>query len=452
MVGKIEKNPQLNIFKTPLKQFINLEHETCILADKIDWDTVSDDFKRYYKDFGRPSVPLRRMIGLVLLKYMHNLSDESVVERWIENPYWQYFTGEAFFQTEKPFDPSEFVHFRKRIGEKGAERLLKLSVDLFGKEAKEKEVLIDTTVQEKNITFPPDTKLHKKIIDKCNTIAKTEEIQLRQSYKRTIKQLMIDQRFRNHPKRKKKAKAAARKIKTIAGRLVRDLERKMTDDQLALYGRKLKIFHQILQQQRDTKNKIYSIHEPHVKCIAKGKEAKPYEFGNKSSIVKTRKSGILVGALAFNENVYDGDTLEPQLAQVERVASYRPKAAIVDRGFRGKKHVFDTQIFTPKPLPASATRYQKQKTRKRFRSRAGIEPVIGHLKHDHRMIRNYLKGELGDKVNTIMAATAFNLKKMLVRIKADLKNIFYQIIEIIFRFIFVIVPSSDYHFAKKGTF
>jgi len=452
MVGKTEKNPQLNIFRTPLKQFIDLERDICLLADKIDWDTVCKDFSGYYKDFGRPSVPLRRMIGLVLLKYMNNLSDEVVVERWMENPYWQYFTGEVFFQTEKPFDPSEFVHFRKRIGEKGAERLLKLSIDLFGKEAKEKEVLIDTTVQEKNITFPTDTKLQKKIIDKCNTIAETEDIQLRQSYKRTIKQLMIDQRFRNHPKRKKKAIAAARKIKTIAGRLLRDLERKMTDDQLAFYGRKLEIFHQILNQQINTKNKIYSIHEPHVKCIAKGKEAKPYEFGNKSSIVKTRNSGIIVGALAFNENVYDADTLEPQLEQVERVAGYQPKVAIVDRGFRGKKQVFDTQIFTPKPLSASATRYQKHKTRKRFRSRAGIEPVIGHLKHDHRMIRNYLKGEMGDKVNTIMAGTAFNLKKMLVRIRAELKNILFLIIKIIIQYIFNRIPISKYYFLKKATF
>lgn len=426
MVAKTEKHPQLNMFKTPLKQFLNMNHEICILANRIDWESATNDFSRYYKNFGRPSVPLRRMIGLVLLKHIYNLSDESVVDRWVENPYWQYFTGEVNFQTDKPLDPSEFVHFRKRIGEDGAERLLKLSIDLFGKEAKEKEVLIDTTVQEKNITFPTDTKLHKKIIDKCNTIAAAENITLRQSYKRIVKQLMIDQRFRNHPKRKKKAVAAARKIKTIAGRLLRDLERNMDEGQLAFYGRKLEIFHKILAQQRDTKNKIYSIHEPHVKCIAKGKEAKPYEFGNKSSIVKTRKSGIIVGVLAFNENIYDGATLEPQLAQVERVAAYRPKVAIVDRGYRGKTQISDTQICTPRPLPSSATKYQKQKARKRFRSRAGIEPVIGHLKHDHRMIRNYLKGELGDKVNTILAGTAFNLKKMLLRIKASTKNALSQ--------------------------
>jgi len=203
----------------------------------------------------------------------------------------------------------------------------------------------------------------------------------------------------------------------------------------------LEIFKQIPEQEKDTKNKIYSIHEPQVKCIAKGKEHKPYEFGNKSSFVKTRKSGILIGALAFTENLYDGDTLEPQLEQVERVAGYLPKVAIVDRGYRGKKHVLDTLIFTPKPLPGSASRYQKQKTRKRFRSRAGIEPVIGHLKHDHRMIRDYLSGDMGDKVNTILAAKAFNLKKMLLKIRTELKNIFPYFFEKIFQDFFSLYPS-----------
>lgn len=451
MVGKTEKTPQLDIFKTPLKQFINHNHELCILSNKIDWEAITGEFKGYYKDFGRPSVPIRKMVGLLLLKYLYNLSDENIVERWIENPYWQYFTGEVFFQLDKPFDPSDFVHFRKRIGEKGAELLLKLSIDLFGQEAKEKEVLIDTTVQEKNITFPTDTKLHKKIIDKCNIIAENVGIPLRQSYKRVTKQLMIDQRFRNHPKRKKRARSAARKIKTIAGRLVRDLERKMDEGQKAYYGRKIEIFNQILQQEKDTKDKVYSIHEPEVKCIAKGKEAKPYEFGNKSSIVKTRNSGIIVGAMAFSDNLYDGDTLEPQLEQVKRVAGYSPEGAIVDRGYRGKRSVGDTLIFTPKPLPQSASRYQKQKTRERFRSRAGIEPVIGHIKHDHRMIRNYLSGIMGDKVNTIMAATAFNLKKMLNKIKKELENTFFNFTELIFLEISYFIFIIKLQFLKKVT-
>jgi IS5 family transposase len=243
---------------------------------------------------------------------------------------------------------------------------------------------------------------------------------------------MIDQRFHNHPKRKKKARLAARRIKVIAGRVVRDLDRKMTDLQKIKYERQLTIFNNVLAQGKTSKNKIYSIHQPHVKCITKGKEAKKYEFGNKSSIVKTKKSGIIVGALAFIENIYDGDTLEPQLAQVERLTGKKPDVGIVDRGYRGRKVVNDTKIVIPNKLPAGANNYQKQKMRNHFRARAGIEPVIGHLKHDHRMGRNYLLDELGDMVNTLLAAAGFNLRKMLQRIKAEAQNIFVEFLNYMF--------------------
>ena len=435
MIGKTDKEPQLNIFKTPLNQFINSNHELCLLSKKIDWDKVEEDFSQYYcVDNGRPSIPIRKIVGVILLKRVNNHSDESAVEIWKENPYWQYFCGETYFQHEPPFDPTELIKFRQRIGEPGAEKLLSLTIHLFEKkEIEEKEVLIDTTVQEKNITFPTDTKLQKKIIEKCRKIADKEGIALRQSYKRILKQLMIYQRFRQHPKRRKKANAAARKIKTIAGRVVRDIERKMNDEQLQRYATDLIIFKLKLKEQKNTKNKIYSLHEPHTKCIAKGKEAKQYEFGNKTSIVKTRKSGIIIGALAFKENIYDGDTLEPQLEQVERLTNHQPESGIVDRGYRGKSTVGGTKIICPKKLPASTNNYQKQKTRKQFRARAGIEPVIGHIKHDHRMIRNYLSGELGDTMNTLLAAAGFNMKKMLRRLKAEAINFIFHIYLRVFR-------------------
>ena len=295
MIGKTDKTPQLNIFKIPLNLYIKSDHELCLLSKKIDWDKLEEEFSQYYcSDNGRPSIPIRKIVGVVLLKRVYNQSDESVVERWQENPYWQYFCGETYFQHELPFDPTELIKFRQRIGESGAEKILSLTIHLFEKkEIREKEVLIDTTVQEKNITFPTDAKLQKKIIEKCRKIAEEEGIVLRQSYRRLLKQSMIDQRFRQHPKRRKKANAAARKIKTIAGRVVRDVERKMTDEQLQKHAHELSIFKLILSQQKNSKNKIYSIHEPHTKCIAKGKESKPYEFGNKTSIVKTRKSQLL---------------------------------------------------------------------------------------------------------------------------------------------------------------
>jgi IS5 family transposase len=350
---------------------------------------------------------------------MFNESDESVVDRWKENPYWQHLCGEVNFQHNCPFDPTELIKFRHRLGEIGMERILKISIDLFEKkEVQEKQVLVDSTVQEKNITYPTDPKLQKKIIEKCRAIAKEEGVVLRQSYKRTLKQLMIDQRFREHPRRKKKANAAARKIKVIAGRVVRDLERKLNTEQLGRYEQDLKLFHRVLKQTQKDSNKIYSLHEPEVRCIAKGKEAKKYEFGNKVSIAKTMKSGIIVGALSFSDNPYDANTLDPQLQQVERLTGKLPKTAITDRGYRGKRKVLGVEIRIPGKLLAKATNYEKQKARKYFRARAGIEPVIGHIKHDHRMIRNYLSGTQGDAINTLLAATGFNMMKMLRRIKA----------------------------------
>ena len=255
MVGKIERNPQLNIFETPLTSFINMRHELCVLASEIDWASVEKDFSGYYADFGRPSVPIRKMVGLVLLKQIYNLSDEALIDRWIENPYWQYFCGEHNFQKGKPMDPSEFVHFRKRIGTEGAERLLKLSVKLFGKEAHDREVLIDSTVQEKNITYPTDSKLHSRIIKKAVKLAKESGVELRQTYTRVSKQLLIDQRFRNHPQRKKKAIAAARKLKTIAGRLVRELDRKLDPLQKEKHSALLNTCHRILAQRKGDQNK-----------------------------------------------------------------------------------------------------------------------------------------------------------------------------------------------------
>jgi len=429
MVGKTESNPQLNVFRIPLVSVINMNHELVELSKRINWKSVEKDFITYYSATGRPAVPLRKMIGSMLLKQMYSLSDEAFVARWVENPYWQYFCGETYFQFEKPFDPSEFVHFRNRIGGPGAEKLLKLSISLFeAEEVNEKEVLVDTTVQEKNITFPTDTKMHKKIIEGCKKISEKENIKLRQSYKRTVSQLMIDQRFREHPRRRKKAMAAARKLKTIAGRLLREVERGLDDiDRLDAYDEQLWLYYRVLGQKRDSKDKLYSFHAPEVSCISKGKEHKKYEFGNKSGIVLTKNSGIIVGAMAFEGNPYDGHTLLPQLEQVEELLGRLPKTALVDRGYKWKKEIMGVSIRIPSSGKGN-TSYQKSKDRARFRRRASVEPMIGHLKSDYRMIRNYLKGTEGDMINTIMAATAFNMMKKLRKIRESILFALNQLI------------------------
>lgn len=426
MLGKTTYTDQLDAFRPRLKTLLSTQHELVQLAEEVDWIWIEGQLSGYYAETGRPSVPIRTMVGMLLLKHLFNESDESVLDRWVENPYWQYFTGEQCFQHQAPFDSTDFPKFRRRIGEQGMEKILALSVKLHPGAEKEPEVQIDPTVQEKAITFPTDTKLQKKIIEKCRAIAEQEGIQLRQSYKRTLKTLMLAQRNSKHPKRRKKANAARRKIKTIAGRLVRELNRKLTGPIRTYYQEQLALFERVLNQKRHDKNKVYSLHAPEVCCIAKGKEHKPYEFGSKVSLVRGANSGVITAVTNFNTNIYDGHTLEPALAQSQRVRTAtggnRPKVAVVDRGCRGQKQINGTQICIPATPSKNATAYQKRKARKRFRQRAGIEPTISHVKHDHRMIRNFLKGEVGDAINALLAASAFNLKKRYNQIRATLKG------------------------------
>ena len=404
---------------------LNPEHYLVVLADKIPWDFLEEELSVFYhKKMGRPAKPIRLMTGLLILKQMENLSDERVVEAWVANPYMQYFCGETQFQWKFPCDPTDLTWFRKRIGEEGVQKILAVSIALHGKHAMEKEVTIDTTVQEKNITFPTDVKLHRKIIERCWEIADSEEVVLRRSYSRTVKKLMLAQRFSNHPKNRKKAKKAQKKIKTIAQKLIRELYRKLSPWGINLYKERLELFEQVLKQERHSKDKIYSLHEPDVYCISKGKEHKKYEFGSKASIVTTKNSGVIVGALGFTKNIYDGHTLEKALKQVEQLRGNRPEVGICDRGYRGSSRIGNTQILIPKPPGKRATPYEKQKARKRFRRRAGIEPIIGHLKSDFRLGRNFLKGMMGDSINLMMAATAFNFKKLVRQLQYFLISFF----------------------------
>ena len=428
MLGKSKDQNQKNLFQALLKELINPNHELAVLADQIAWEDLEKEFAPLYSNVGTPSKPVRLMTGLLILKQLYDLGDETVVAAWIQNPYFQYFCGEAHFQWTQPCDPSDLVHFRKRIAEKGVERILAESVRLHGKDAKSSNVLVDTTVQEKNITYPTDVKLQKKIIDKCKAIANKEHIELRQTYTRTVRKLMIEQHFAHHPKRAKKARAAQRKLKTLAGRVLRDVSRKLEQQgNYERYKEQLGLYARVLAQKRVDKNKIYSLHEPGVACIAKGKAHKKYEFGSKVSFAVIPKSNVIVAAVNFQGNPHDSQTIESTLARAESNSGNKFKNAIVDRGYRGRKKINHTNIILPDNGKLKAqTPYQRRKKRMQCRSRAAIEPVIGHIKHDHRMIRNYLKGTEGDQINAILAAAAFNFKGLLNKIKkAILWPVFY---------------------------
>ena len=412
-----------------LLDFIDRRHELVLLSDKIDWHYFEEEFSLLYSKRGRPSMPVRLMVGCLILKRIYNLGDETLAEAWVMNPYMQYFCGMTYFEYKFPCDPSDFVHFRKRIGEKGVEKIFVYSVSIHGNSSKEQQVLSDTTVQENNTTFPTDAKLAKKIIDKCNAIAKKTRVPQRQNYKRISKQLLRDTYNRNHPKRRKKAKKADKKLKTIANRLIRELKRHLNKDQLINYQEELALYEKTLRQKRNDKNKIYSIHKPFTCCIAKGKTHKQYEFGNKVGLLTTSKTLIITAIKAFVGNPHDSKTIEPLLKQVQENQLTTPKEIVYDRGGKGKKQIHDTIIATPdnKPLKRD-TNYQKSKKRKKFRRRAAIEPVIGHLKTDFRMGQNYLNGKGSTQINAFLAATGWNLKKMMKKLKQKaISSIYYSL-------------------------
>lgn len=411
MLAKPKSNSQLSFYST-FEEQLNHRHPLYVLATRIAWKTFDEAFSKHYSpDQGCPAKPIRRMVGLLLLKHLRNLSDESVVEQWEENGYYQYFCGETSFVRGTPCDASELVHFRNRIGKEGLELIFKESIRINGKDGEERTVCVDTTVQEKNITFPTDTKLYKKIIQQCVSIAEQEAIELRQSYGRTVKRLSYQLRFHKSAKQQKQARKASKKIKTIAGRLVRELERKLPSDRLAEHSTSLGLFKRVLAQQKNDSNKVYSLHEPTVQCIGKGKERKKYEFGNKVSVMLTRTTGVIVGALSLEKNDYDGHTLEPALEQYQQFHGTVPKRVIVDLGYRGRASIGETEIVTPKKK--ATTDSERRKLRNDHRRRSAIEACISHLKRYYRLGRNFYRAIKGDITNILMAAVAHNFKRMM---------------------------------------
>lgn len=423
MIGKLPQKDQRDLFRPMLEEFIDMRQELVLLSQKIDWSYFEKEFSVYYSDKGAPSVPIRLMVGCLVLKHLYNLGDERIPEFWVRDVYFQYFCGGVHFEHKFPFDPSDFVHFRNRIGEEGVAKIFAYSVKLHGAEVarKSKFVLSDTTVQENNTTFPTDAKLCKKVIDNCNKIAQKEGINQRQRYTRESKQLVRDTYNGKHPKRVKQAKKSKRRLKTIANTQVRELERKMSQEQLNQYNKEFDLYKRAVNQQKGDTDKVYSLHKPFTRCIAKGKAHKQYEFGNKVGLITTGNKGkkIITAIKAFLENPFDGHTIEPLLEQMQNNKLKLPEELAYDRGGKGKTQIKGVKIIIPDKPKATDTKYQKEKKRKKCRARAAIEPIIGHLKTDFRMEQNYLLGEKGIQINALMAATAWNLKKMIEKLKYE---------------------------------
>jgi IS5 family transposase len=410
-----ESGRQGDLFRAQLEQILNREHPLYGLASGIDWSVFEEEFgPLYVENFGRPGLPIRLVVGLHYLKYSYNESDESVVERFIENPYWQYFCGFEYFQHEIPLDPSSLVRWRRRVGSAGMERMLKETIETAKRKGIMKarhleRVNVDTTVQEKAVAFPTDARLYHKMRRALVRMAKREGIELRQSFERLSKRALQMQGRYSHARQMKRARRETKRLRVYLGRVLRDLQRKCPNGS-GVWEHLFSLANRILGQQRADHDKVYSIHAPEVECISKGKVHKRYEFGCKVGLVTTSRGNWVVAVDAIHGNPYDGHTLEQSIEQTERVTGCRPSDAYCDRGYRGVKvEMGETTVHLTNKRKGSLTR----SAWRWLRRRAAIEPVIGHLKSDTRLDRNYLLGQEGDRINAILSGCGFNVRKLL---------------------------------------
>lgn len=409
-----------DLFRSELKSILNLRHELCHLSELIDWQRFEEQFADFFPSpKGCPAKSTRLIVGLMYLKYAFNVSDEVLVERWIENPYWQYFCGEKYLRHDFPIDPSSMTKWRQRLGKEGCELLLQemLSVGVKTKAVKldeMKQVIVDTTVQEKAVTHPTDAKLYHAGRRKLVRLAKKHGLKLRQSYERLSKKALFQTNCYARARQMKRAKKQTKKLKTYLGRVYRDILRQLEkrEELKDYFSDSLKRADQLLNQDKHTKNKLYSVHAPEVECIGKGKSHKKYEFGVKTSLITTHKSNFIVGMMTCPGNPYDGHTLSAALNQVEQMIGRRPSTCYVDRGYRGHDEKKSRVIISRQK------RFMKTRAmRQAMKRRNAIEPVIGHLKSDTRLGRNFLKGSVGDQLNAILSGAGHNFRIILRKLK-----------------------------------
>jgi IS5 family transposase len=440
-----------DFFRARLDHMIDLRHSLAVLASRMPWQQIEASVAHLFSrkahagqampdldlfgeapaplarrsNAGRPRVPLRTMIALLYLKHAFNLSDEAVVERWSDSPNFQFFSGQAYFEPRLPCDATTLVKFRRLLGEEGVEELLAQTVNLAVSlklipAAALATVVVDSTVQEKAVAHPTDSKLLETARSKLVAAAQEAGIELKQTFAKEGRLLRFKAGRYAHAKQFKRMRRVIKRQSTVVGRLVREIERKASGLSTAVcqaLGGALAKAQRIADQSRSRKNtigapKLYAWHAPEVECIAKGKSRTPYEFGVKVGIAATLKHNLIVGARAFTGNPYDGHTLWEQLEQATILmqdTGHKPTTAYVDLGYRG----------VDADNPGVAIKHRgKFKTltaqeRKLLKRRQAIEPIIGHLKADHRMDRCHLKGEQGDRLHAVLCAAGYNIRWLL---------------------------------------
>jgi IS5 family transposase len=415
---------QSDLLRSRLDAIIDMDHALVKLARTIDWTFLEGRFGAVYKDKpGRPPLPTRLMAGLAILKHTYDLSDEVLCERWVENPYYQFFCGEEFFQHKLVFDRSSLTRWRQRMGEEKLMALIQESLSVAARTKAIKptdlsRVIVDTTVQPKNVMFPTDAKLLNRAREMLVRQAKKQGVVLRQSYARVGKFALIQHQRYAHAKQFKRSKKTLKKLKTYLGRVIRDIERKIEGNvwlQEMVFGGILSLAKRVHDQQpRQRGPKIYSLHAPEVECIGKGKAHKPYEFGVKVSVATTlshAKGGQFVTHVkALPGNPYDGHTLATVIPGMEAVVGNTIGRILADKGYRGHNAPFDYKF---RVFISGQKRRMTPKIKREMKRRSAVEPVIGHLKAEHRMGRNYLWYRQGDATNAVLAAAGYNFRRLI---------------------------------------
>jgi IS5 family transposase len=419
---------QSDLLRSRLDAIIDMGHALAKLAQTIDWPFLEERFGAVYEDKpGRPPLPTRLMAGLAILKHTYDLSDEVLCERWLENPYYQFFCGEEFFQHRLVFDRSSLTRWRQRMGEERLQALLQESLSAASKTEAIKpsdlnRIIVDTTVQPKNVMFPTDARLLNRAREILVRLAKGAGIRLRQSYARVGKFALIKHQRYAHAKQFKRANRSLRTLRTYLGRIIRDIARKVEGNAAVLsvlsesaLGRMLALARRVLDQKQHQRGpKVYSLHAPEVECIGKGKAHRPYEFGVKVSVATTlahAKGGQFVTHVkALPGNPYDGHTLATVIPEMEALVGNIIERILADKGYRGHNAPPDYKfrVFT-----SGQKRRMTPKIKRELRRRSAVEPVIGHLKSEHRMGRNYLWHREGDATNAVLAAVGYNFRRLI---------------------------------------
>lgn len=415
------KFTQTCLFREHFNQVLNPKNSLLILAQNIDWKSIEKEIDPYFPaSTGAPHKPIRLVVGLLMLQHMFNFSDEKTGNQWLENPYWQYFTGYGYLQWEAPLEVSSLTRWRQRLGEEGLSKLLAATISDALKKGVIKrrdleKVIADTTVMEKNITYPTDTKLLQKVHSKLLSFAKKHSINLRQSYKYTVKKLaiLINYEARSRAQNgKKKLKSNIKKLKNKVGCVFRDIKRKASKELLSLPACTVLLAQadHLINRTKVTKNKLFSLHAPEVYCMCKGKLRNRYEFGSKVSLVVTHRKGLVLSSQALEKPLHDSATLSSSLSKAESLSGGNICTVFVDRGYRGHK-VKDKEVCI-----SGQKKDLSPKLKKDLRHRSSIEPHIGHMKSDGKLGRNFLKGMEGDKANALLSAVGHNLRLLLAHL------------------------------------